>query len=363
MASEPTPEQIASGEFVRVDGGALREQMVRLFVALKVSEAHAAIASDILVASDLRGVDTHGVVTGLRYLEQIEAGLIDPTVTPRLVRESAGSAVVSNAGGLGVVGAHMAMRVAIEKARVTGIGHAGVVDGRHIGMVGYYPMMAAAEDMIGMAVTNANRSVRPARGADPRFGTNPIAFAAPAGEERPFVLDMATSTVASGKVRRAHALGLPIPRGWAVDSEGRPLETPPGARDTSWALTPIGESADGEGVNYKGYGLAVMVDILAGVLAGGGSSADLDYGSNMSWFMAIDIGQMRSIEAFKADMDRLIRYFAETRPSDPAKPVILPGDPEADAFEYRSKAGIPLHRDTLVTLRSRAQAVGMPSLV
>ncbi len=267
-----------------MDGAALREQMVRLFVALKVSEAHAAIASDILVASDLRGVDTHGVVTGLRYLEQIESGLIDPGVAPRLVRESAGSAVVSNAGGLGVVGAHFAMQTAIEKARATGIGHVGVIEGRHIGMVGYYPMMAAGQDMIGMAVTNANRSVRPARGADPRFGTNPIAFAAPAGEERPFVLDMATSTVASGKVRRAHALGLPIPRGWAVDANGQPLETPPGNRDTSWALTPIGESADGEGVNYKGYGLAVMVDILAGVLAGGGSSVDLDYGSNMSWF-------------------------------------------------------------------------------
>ena len=363
MASEPTPAQIASGEFVRVDGTALREQMARLFVALNVSEGHAAIASDILVASDLRGVDTHGVVTGLRYLEQIESGLIDPTVTPRRVREAAGSAVVSNAGGLGGVGAHMAMRVAIEKARANGIGHVGVVDGRHIGMVGYYPMMAAAQDMIGMAVTNANRSVRPARGVDPRFGTNPIAFAAPAGEERPFVLDMATSTVASGKVRRAHALGLPIPRGWAVDANGQPLETPPGARDTSWALTPVGESADGEGVNYKGYGLAVMVDILAGVLAGGGSSADLDYGSNMSWFMAIDIGQMRPIAAFKADMDRLIRYFAETRPSDPTRPVILAGDPEADAFEFRSKVGVPLHRDTLATLRSRAQTLGTPSLV
>lgn len=363
MASEPTPEQIASGEFVRVDGAALRAQMAGLFVALRVSEEHAAIASDILVASDLRGVDTHGVLTGLRYLDQIEAGLIDPTVTPHVVRESAGSAVVSNAGGLGVVGAHFAMRIAIEKARANGIGHVGVVEGRHIGMVGYYPMMAAAQDMIGLAVTNANRSVRPARGAGPRFGTNPIAFAAPAGEERPFVLDMATSTVAAGKVRRAHALGLPIPRGWAVDANGQPLETPPGGRDTSWALTPIGESADGEGVNYKGYGLAVMVDILAGVLAGGGSSADLDYGSNMSWFMAVDIGQMRPVEAFKADMDRLIRYFAGTRPSDPARPVILAGDPEADAFEHRSKAGLPLHRDTLATLRSRARTLGTPSLV
>ncbi|TAK75212.1 MAG: Ldh family oxidoreductase [Dehalococcoidia bacterium] len=363
MAGEPTPDQIASGEFVRVDGAALREQMARLFVALRVSEEHAAIASDILVASDLRGVDTHGVVAGLRYLDQIESGLIDATVTPRLVRESAGSAVVSNAGGLGVVGAHLAMRTAIEKARVNGIGHAGVVEGRHIGMVGYYPMMAAAQDMIGMAVTNANRSVRPARGADPRFGTNPIAFAAPAGTERPFVLDMATSTVAAGKVRRAHALGLPIPRGWAVDAAGRPLETPPGGRDTSWALTPLGESSDGEGVNYKGYGLAMMVDILAGVLAGGGSSADLDYGSNMSWFMAIDISQMRPVQAFKADMDLLIRYLAETRPSDPARPVVVAGDPEADAFEYRSRAGIPLHRDTLATFRLRARTLGTPSLV
>jgi len=363
VPGEPTPEQIASGEFTRVDSAALRGQMARLFVAAGVSAEHAATAADILVAADLRGVDTHGVVTGLRYIEQIESGLIDPAATPRVVRESAGSAVVSNAGGLGVVGAHFAMRTAVEKARATGIGHAGIVDGRHIGMVGYYPMMAAAADMVGMAVTNANRSVRPTHGAEPRFGTNPIAFAAPAGEERPFVLDMATSTVAAGKVRRAHALGLPIPRGWAVDADGQPLETPPGGRDASWALTPIGESADGEGANYKGYGLAVMVDILAGVLAGGGTSIDLDYGSNMAWFLAVDIARMRPVAEFKAEMDRLVRYFRATRPSDPAQPVLVAGDPEAEALDLRSRAGVPLDRGTLAALRARARAAGMAPLV
>ena len=360
---EPTPEQITSREFVLTPADALRAQMASLFTAAGVRAEEAAIAADILVTADLRGVDTHGVITGLRYVEQLASGFIRADAEVRTLNEFPGGAVLSNDGGLGVVGAYRAMEAAIAHAKITGIGHAGIVDGRHIGMAGYYPMMAARQDMIGLAVTNANAAVRPTGGTQARFGTNPIAFAAPAGSERPFVLDMATSTVANGKVSLARSLGLPIPRGWAVDAKGDPLEEAPAGRGAGWALTPLGETASDEGANFKGYGLAIMVDVLAGVLFGGGTSVAMSYGHNMAWFMAIDIARIRPVEAFKADMDDLIRYLHETPRADENTPVRVAGDPEADAFERRSRDGVPVHHGVLEQLRAKAAAAGVPALV
>ena len=360
---EPTAQQLNSGEYVLTAAEPLRRQVSSLFESAGLRAEHAAVAADILVTADLRDVDTHGVVAVPRYLNLMASGLVDPKAEPTVLRESPSSAVITNAGGLGVVGGYRAMELAIAKAKTTGIAHVGVVEGRHIGMVGYYAMMAASEDMIGMAVTNANRSVRPTHGARARFGTNPIAFAAPAAVERPFVLDMATSTVANGKVRRANRNGVPVPPGWIVDEDGQPLEEAPAARSEQWALTPLGETPTGEGASYKGYGLAVMVDVLAGVLSGGGTSADLEQDTNMAWFMAIDITRFRPIEDFKADMDRVIQYFHDTPRVDPDEPVLVAGDPQAEAFERRSREGIPLPHDVLAELRDLAAARGVPTLV
>ena len=161
-----------------------------------------------------------------------------------MVSESATTALLDCGNGLGFVAAHRAMELAIAKARQHGVGMASVRNGHHIGMVGYYPLMAVAQNMIGMAVTNASRSMRPLHGAHPRLGTNPIAFGAPAGKERPFLLDMATTTVASGKLSLARRLGVPIPPGWAVDSEGIPLTEAPAQRSEAWAQTPLGNTLE-----------------------------------------------------------------------------------------------------------------------
>jgi L-2-hydroxycarboxylate dehydrogenase (NAD+) len=325
--------------------------------AVNVPEDHAQITADVLVEANLRGVDTHGIVNLLEYIPMIRSGDYTIPQNIRVLRESDSTALMTNGNGLGFVSAYYAMKLAIEKAGRTGTGQVAICDGRHIGMVAYYPMMALKEDMIGMAMTNGSRSVRPVLGARPRVGTNPIAFAAPANIERPFILDMATSTVSGRKIELAYQLGVPIPEGWAVDSEGSPLTNPPLERNENWSQNPLGNTVEQGG--HKGYGLAVMIDILTGVLSGGGYGATFQFGRNMTWVMAIDISKYRPVKEFKEMMDSMIRELHATPPQKGAKRVLIAGDPEADIHEIRIKKGIPIHREQAGTLNRLAEELGI----
>jgi len=306
--------------------------------------------------ASLRGVDTHGVSNVTRYVRAIEDGMYTIPQSIEVISESDTTALLDCGNGLGFVAAHRAMALSIKKAHQHGVGMAAVRNGHHIGMVGYYPMMAVEQDMIGMTVTNASRSMRPLHGAHPRLGTNPIAFGAPADQERPFLLDMATTTVASGKLGLARRLGVPIPAGWAVDSHGVPLTAPPAQRSELWAQTPLGNSREQGG--HKGYGLAVMVDILAGVLSGGGFGAQLAGGENMAWTMAVDIATFRPIAEFKAMMDEMIRELHATPPEPGAERVLVAGDPEFETEAERRERGIPLPAAQYETIVATARRVG-----
>ena len=351
------PEQDA----VRVDPQAIHDQVVSVLQAVNVPNDHAQITAEILTAASLRGVDTHGVGNVVGYVQAIEDGRYTIPQTVETVAESATTALLDCGNGLGFVAAHRAMQLSIAKAKQYGVGMVSVRNGHHIGMVGYYPLMAVAQDMIGMAVTNASRSMRPAQGAHPRLGTNPIAFGAPANKERPFLLDMATTTVASGKLSLARRLGVPIPEGWAVDVEGAPITDPPAQRSEAWSQNPLGNSIEQGG--HKGYGLAVMVDILAGVLSGGGYSAQLAGGENMSWTMAIDIAAFRPVEQFKAMMDAMIQELHATPPEPDAERVLVAGDPEFDTEVDRQKRGIPLHTTQYEAIIATARRVGAQILI
>ncbi|MCL4863619.1 MAG: Ldh family oxidoreductase [Caldilineaceae bacterium] len=351
------PEQDA----IRVDMDAIQRQVVAILQAVNVPERHAQITAEILTAASLRGVDTHGVGNVTGYVQAIEEGRYTIPQSVDVVAESATTALLDCGNGLGFVAAHRAMELAIAKAKQQGVGMATVRNGHHIGMVGYYPLMAVAQDMIGMAVTNASRSMRPLHGAHPRLGTNPIAFGAPAGKERPFLLDMATTTVASGKLGLARRLGVSIPEGWAVDSEGIPLTEPPAQRSEAWAQTPLGNTLEQGG--HKGYGLAVMVDILAGVLSGGGFSAQLAGGENMTWTMAIDIAAFRPVAEFKAMMDEMIQALHATPPEPGAERVLVAGDPEFDTEAERRERGIPLHATQYDAIIATARRVGAPVMI
>jgi LDH2 family malate/lactate/ureidoglycolate dehydrogenase len=342
---------------IRIPAEDLHKQVSAILQGVGTPVEHAEITATILVSSSLRGVETHGVGNAVRYSQSIVSGEYTVPQTVEVISETDTTALLSCGNGLGFVAAHQGMEMSIEKSRKYGLGMTTIKDGHHIGMVGYYPMMAVAEDMIGMAMTNASRSVRPALGARPRVGTNPIAFGAPAGEERDFILDMATSTVASGKIALAKRLGVQMPVGWAVSAEGEAVTDPKGDRGEDWAMNPLGNTR--EQGSHKGYGLGIVVDILCGVLSGGGFGAQLSGGENMTWTMAIDISKFRDLDDFKAMMDDMIRELHATPALPGEDGVLVAGDPEADFEDDRSVNGVPVENGQYDEIRARAVELGV----
>ncbi len=347
--------QVPEDDAVRVRPDAIRQQMVAMLQALSVPTEHAQITAEILTYASVHGVDTHGAGNIVGYCQAIENGVYTVPQKLEIVSESETTALLDGGNGLGFVSAHRAMQLSIEKARAYGVGTVTIRNGHHVGMAGFYPMMAVAEDMLGIAMTNAAPTMHPLHGRQARLGTNPIAFGAPAGKERPFLLDMATTTVANGKISLARRLGVPIPPGWAAAADGTPLTDPPGYRDGSWTQTPLGNTHELGG--HKGYGLAVMVDILCGVLSGGGFSAQLVSGNNMTWTMAIDIAHFRPVAEFKAMMDEMIRTLHAT-PAEPGTHVQVAGDPEFDTAAVRQEKGIPFQQAQYNSIVETAQRLG-----
>lgn len=353
--------KVKNEDAVLVEAGPLRRQVAAIFRALDVPERDAEITADILVESDLRGVDSHGAGNVVGYASMIQSGRCKARADFSVLSESPSAALMTCDQGLGFVAAYRGMEIAIEKAADTGMGAVTIRDGHHIGMVGYYPLMAVEHDMIGMAMTNGGKSTRPALGARPMLGTNPIAFAAPAGEENPFLFDAATSVTAAGKLGIARRLGVEIPAGWAADAEGDPILIPPPTRDDSWSQLPLG--GDRLHGSHKGYGLGLIVDILTGVLSGGGYSSTLSQGQNMTFVMAIDIAKFRPVDEFKEMMDEMIRDLHSVQPEPGEERVLVAGDPEHEAYRERSANGIPLHQTLVDSMRDKAREVGAEVLI
>ena len=252
---------------VAVDADRLEALVVRIFGSFGMPDDAARITARGLVAADLRGHESHGVSNYLDvyYQPGLQSGLINATPTMRLLQETATTARWDGDGGIGFVVAERAMRDAIERARAHGVGFASVANSRHYGMAQLYSRMALEHDMIGISMTNGGALAVPYRGADPRLGTNPISIAVPCGEEPPFVLDMATTAAAMGKILNAQRDGLPIPAEWAYGVAGTPTTDAQDALDAG-RLLPLGSTVTGGA--HKGYGLAVVVEYLCGVLWG-----------------------------------------------------------------------------------------------
>lgn len=349
--------KLPEADSVRVDADAAHSQIVALLAATGVKRRYAEITADALVCASLRGIDTHGIPNVVRYTTMLLDGTYNADQDVAVLAETSTTALLSCDDGLGFPAAHIGMELAIAKASEHGLGMSTIRDGHHIGMAGYYSLLALEHGMIGMAMTNAGPSVRPALGARPRLGTNPIAFAAPGGAEGDFTLDIATSTVASGKLGLAARLGVPIPEGWAVGAEGEPLTQTPSDRGEHWSQNPLGNTRE-QGA-HKGYGLAVMVDILCGVLSGGGYSYMIGSGNNMSWTMAINIESFRPLADFKAMMDDMTRELRATPAEAGADGVLVAGDPERETLADRTANGIPIlatQHDEIVDLARRIGA-------
>jgi L-2-hydroxycarboxylate dehydrogenase (NAD+) len=249
------------------------------------------------------------------------------------------------------------MELAVAKAKQSGIGMVGVRNSRHYGMSAYYAMQALAHDMIGIAMTNASRQVVPTFGREARFGTNPMCFAVPAERELPFVLDMATTTAAAGKLELAARMEKAIPLGWALNESAQATDDPRVAQKAR-RLLPLGGSRDSG--SHKGYGLAIVVEILCGVLTGTLTALNADQDPRGHFFGAIRIDAFRPLAEFKQDMDRLIQELKSTPPIAGQDRVYVAGEIEFETAEERSERGIPLLPSVLKGLRDVSEQLGVP---
>lgn len=334
----------------------------RVFSHLGMPETDARLAAEILVDADLMGIDSHGIAhlpAHGSYAPALKDGRVNPKPNIRVVRETPATALIDGDSGLGLIVGHRAMSLAIAKARETGVGSVAVFNSRHYGAAGYYARMAIPHEMIGLSMTNAGPWFVPTNAKKKMIGTNPIAVAAPAGAEQPFLCDLATSTVAMGKLEIALREGKEIPAGWALDGEGKPTRDIPTVYREG-GLTALGSTETTS--SYKGYALGVVVDILTGVLSGAGFSMALGrYGGRVGhFFTAWRIDAFRPVDEFKAMMDEMQRTFRTAEPADPAHPVLLPGQKEYIARADREAHGIPLHVSVIKTLDDLADSLGLP---
>lgn len=342
----------------------LGEQLAAIFRAWGLREVDIGPTTRVLVAADLRGIESHGTTMLSLYDDNRRAGLLKMDRDITVVRESPVTALIDGGGGLGHAPGVRAMELAIAKCKVSGLAAVAVRNSSHYGAAGVYAMMAAEQGLIGVSTTSTHTpSVVPTFARNPMFGTHPLAFAAPTRRNRPFVLDMATSTVAVGKLKIAAMQRKPIPVGWSLDPAGQPV-TDPVAGIKHRRMTPLGGSR--EQGSHKGYGLAAMVEILSGVLSGAtlpalhAASDPVNLGH---FFMAIDPSAFRGEGEFETDLDELIDALHAAPPVDPSQPVLVAGDPEADREEERRKNGIPLYSDQIELLQRLARESGAPYLL
>ena len=335
----------------------LHQFAVNLFVKIGCFNDQAIEAANVLLSADLRGVDSHGVARLMGYLRLYEKNRINSKPQLSVVHETPSTAVVDGDAGLGLVAGPYAMRLAIEKAKNVGTGWVAVKNSNHYGIAGYHAMMALEADCIGISMTNASPLVAPTYSKERLLGTNPIAVAVPAGDEPPFVADMATTTAANGKLEILQRKNESAPMGWLQDKEGQPTQAAQGIIEGG-ALLPLG--GDREHGSHKGFILGSIVDILSAVLSGANygpwvppfvSFLDPDpnpVGEGIGHFFgALRIDAFRPASEFKIHMDIWIKRFRNAETINETNKVIIPGDPERRMDQLRRKEGIPL-LDTVV---------------
>ena len=325
----------------------------------------AAIAADVLVAADMRGIESHGVARlEAYYVNRIRAGQLDPTPKVSTVRETATSILVDAANGLGHPAGKRTMDAVLDKAERAGAAFGAVRGSNHFGIAGYYAMMALDRDMIGIASTNSVRFAAPTFGRDVLLGTNPLAFAIPAKNEPAFVLDFATTTVPKGKLEVYYRKNKPLQPGWAIDANGHETLDPQVA--LQGALLPLGGyGTDGGG--HKGYGLGLLVDILCGVLSGGAFGNDLARPSDpplpgkiSHFFAAFKIDGFRDVDQFRADMDTELRAFKDSAKAPGHDRIFVAGEIEHEKTLEARKNGVPVHVKVWDGLENMARGLGIP---
>ncbi len=345
----------------------LRSFCEQIFTRLGVPQKDARVTSDVLVLADLRGIESHGVARLPRYVTGLKKGYIKPTDNARIVKETKATALIDGGQSLGQVVGYRGMQLAIKKAKDTAVGLVVARNSNHYGIAGYYTLMALEQNMIGMSMTNAAPLVVPTFGKTAALGTNPISLAAPSSREKPFVLDMATSVVPRGKLEVLDRKGKPMPLGWAVDETGRGsmdakrvLEAM--AKRLGGGILPLGGEGE-EFSGHKGYGLALMVDVLSGVLSGAATglavNADETKPDVGHFFMAIDPAAFRPLGEFEQDIDRLVRELKDSPKAEGQSRIYVHGEKSFARMERFRKEGLPLEPKVVESLKKIGLELGV----
>jgi len=331
-------------------------------VAGGASDEDARIVTRLLVKSNLAGVDSHGVFPNLvNYIKGLRKGIIKPNAIFEIVKETESTAMINGNWGFGQVICTKAMELAIEKAKKNGVSGVAIFNCNHIGRLSDYSLMAVENDMVGFIAANGDPNVAPYGGRSSVLSTNPISYGIPAGTERPVIVDFATSMAAEGKIRAALYKGVQLPPGWIVDSAGRPSTNPadlyepplpPEQIKMAGALLPA--------AGHKGYGLALVVEILGGALTGTGCSDDVTSGLTNGIFLSVvNITHFVPLEEFKARVDGLIRKIKNSPRAPGFSEILIPGEPEFREEEKRSKTGVPISDASWKTLVDACKEYGL----
>ncbi len=347
---------------IQVSFAQLRQFITTAMTQLGLPPADAAVVGRLMAEADLQGSDGHGVIRLPQYARRIRAGGINVTPRIKVVQERPGMALLDGDNGMGHLVMQRAAQMAIEKARVCGVAWVGTQFSNHAGPASLYARMPMAQNMIGLyfAVGNANH-LPPWGGLDMLLSTNPIAVALPGGEEPPVVLDMATTVAAYGKVKAKAQRGETMPLGWMIDRLGQPLTDPKRAEEGF--LMPIG--------GYKGYGLALIVGLLAGTLNGAAMGKDvIDFNHDDTSvtntgqsILAIDLSAFGDVDAFKARVDRLVRELRDSERMPGVERIWLPGEQSHERRAHYEREGIPLAPALMTQLDMVALELGVPALL
>ncbi len=357
--SPPYPPE----DFLTVRYEELLDFVRSVFLKLGVPEEDARTVAENLVTADLRGIESHGVARLRRYVDGIRKGAVKVRPNIRVVSEGPSFALIDGDSGLGQVVGNFSMRLAMRKAGESGLGFVTVRMSNHYGIAGYYAMMALEKDMIGISMTNSRPLVAHTGALGKWLGTNPIALAAPTATPPPFVLDMATSVAPIGKMEEYSRLGRKIPLGWGIDAEGKPCDDPDVIMREG-ALLPLGGLGELFG-GHKGYGLAIMVEILTSVLSGAAmlrevGQTEAPQPANVGhFFMAIDVARFMPVDEFKGRMERL-RESLKKAPLHPEfERIWIHGEKSYLTSLKRIEEGIPIHRRVMEGMKLVASEVGV----
>lgn len=331
-----------------------------------VPKEDAKICAKILIESDLRGIDSHGVGRLKMYVDRIKQGIQTPTTKIDVIKESPTTAVLDGNHGMGHVVAYRAMEMAIKKAKQYGMGAVSVRNSTHYGIAGYYPAMAIKENMVGLAFSNARPSISPTFGVTPLLGTNPISFGAPTNLKVPFLLDGATSISQRGKIELLARKEMATPEGWAIDENGAPVTDTNKllvdlVKETA-SLLPLGGAGELLG-GHKGYGLATMVEILCAAFCGGSFINGLTgFDKNNKpcpyklghFFIAINVENFVPIAEFKNITTEIVKTLINSKKAKGANRIYYAGEKEWESMEVRKKEGIPINENLQKTMKQLA---------